>query len=495
MKRQYYFLILPLLLALYGCDTSSTSFTEASEEKQFVWNGLNLWYFWQSSVPDLADGRFSDDGEYHDFLTRYDDEENLFYSLRHPQDTFSWFIEDYEKHEEARQGISKSFGFRYGIDRIADDSNLLFGYVQYVVPDSPADQAGLKRGDIFNRVNGTQLTLNNYNSLLQNDTYTLTLSEIENGGFNERIETDPFSSVVLQENPIHPATGIIHTSSAKVGYLVYNAFRFNFHEELNDVFAQFKNEQVDELVIDLRYNSGGTLITAAMLAGLISGLNEEPTFARLIYNEKQSERNTLFPVFDAVPVYDNEGNFDEWINMNQLNLDRVFVLTANWTASASETLMNGLEPYMEVIQIGSTTRGKDEGSITVYDSPPNYNNRDQANPKHMRAMQPIVFKIFNSLDQDYPFGFTPLQENSLVEFQSPYLQNMRPLGDPDELLLARALQIITGVDPVAKAVAPDFHPVGEMIFDSGQMIPFNDDVYLLPAEVEEYGLMRDLYDN
>ena len=498
MRRTLYLLLLPFLLALYGCDTSSSSFTEASEEKQFVWNGLNFWYFWQSSVPDLADDRFSDEGEFHDFLNRHSDEEDLFYSLRYPQDGFSWFIENYEEHEEARRGISRSFGFRYGLVRISSDSNLLFGYVQYVVPDSPADNAGLKRSDIFNRVNGTQLTIanDNYISVLQSDTYTLTLAEIENGGFNELEELDPIQAVNLQENPVFRDT-IIETETATVGYLAYNAFRFNFHEELNEAFARFQTANIDELVLDLRYNSGGTLVTAAVLAGMISGLDNENIFARLIYNEKRSDRNTLFPVYDRVPVYDNEGNFVDWIGMHQLNLDRVFVLTANWTASASEALINGLEPYMEVIQIGSVTRGKDEGSITVYDAPEaNYSpsgeaERAKINRNHMRAMQPIVFKIFNSLDQDYPDGFTPVQENELVEFRSPHFQNMRPLGDPHEPLLARALQIITGVEPVAKmAIVED--QFGEMIFDSGQLVPFSDDVYLLPAEVEELGLMNDL---
>ncbi len=490
MKRRFYLLILPLLLALNGCDTSSSSFEEASEEKQFVWNGMNLWYFWQNSVSDLDDDRFSDDGDFHDFLNRFSDEEQLFFSLLDPSDDFSWFIENYIEHEEARRGISQSFGFRYGLVRISDTSNDVFGYVQYVLPDSPAEAAGLQRGDVFNRVNGTQLTVNNFNTLLQNDNYTLTLAEIENGGFNELGETDNIQSVELQENPVFKHK-IIETDAGKVGYLAFNAFRFNFHEELNSAFSQFQIEHISDLVIDLRYNSGGSLVTSAVLAGLISGLHNSNVFAQLIYNEKNQDRNTEFPIFDEVPVYDDEGNFDDWITMNHLNLNRVFVLTARWTASASEMLINGLEPYMDVIQIGSETRGKDEGSITVYDSPPNYNNRNEANPNHLRAMQPIVFKIFNSLEEDYPDGFMPSEENYFVEFSRTHLPNMRPLGDPDELLFSRALQIITGVEPVAKAAAVEFNPFGELIYDSGQQDPFSDKIYLLPGEVEEFGLVFD----
>jgi carboxyl-terminal processing protease len=482
MKRYYLYALL-ILFAVNACNTSSNQASETSEEKQFVWNGLNHWYFWQSSVPDLADNRFTDEESFYSFLNGFQDEEALFKSLLFSQeDDFSWFIENFIEFEESRQGISRSFGFRFGLVRISQNSNNVFGYVQFVVPDSPADVAGLKRGDVFVRINSTVLTVNNFSDLLNSESYVLTLADPDND-FQEIDVTEPINSVVLQENPIHTAK-VIEKNNVRIGYLVLNAFRFNFHEELNDVFKLFKDENVDELVLDMRYNSGGALITSAILAGMISGLDDTNVFSKLIYNQKRSDRNVEFPIFDKVPVFNGNGAETSVIAMNQLNLDRIYVLTGFRTASASETIVNGLRPYLdEVILIGDDTVGKDEGSITVYDNPPNFSSRNGANPNHLRAMQPIVFKIFNVLDQDYPDGFSPSPNNRIIEFSSAFLGSMPELGDESEPLLARALDLITGNGQVASMMAVDWDG-RKMIMDSQGLVPFHDDVYLLPGDMK-----------
>lgn len=486
MKRYYLYALL-ILFAVNGCDTSSNRVTEASEEKQFVWNGLNHWYFWQSSVPDLADNRFSDEESFYSYLNGFQNEETLFNNLLFSQVDgpgvgFSRFIDNYVEFEESRQGISRSFGFRFGLVRISQDSNNIFGYVQYVVPDSPADDAGLKRGDVFTRINSTALTTTNFSSLLNSESYVLTLADPDND-FLEIEQTETINAVILQENPIHAAK-VIEADNIRVGYLVLNAFRFNFHEELNDVFRFFKDENIDELVLDMRYNSGGALITSAILAGMITGLDETNVFSKLIYNEKRSDRNVSFPIFDDVPVYNGNGQLTDVIAMNQLNLNRLYVLSGFRTASASETIINGLQPYLdEVILIGDDTRGKDEGSITVYDNPPNYSGRNGANPNHLRAMQPIVFKIFNVQDQDYPNGFSPSPNNRIIEYSSAFLGSMAELGDESEPLLAKALGLITGNEQVAR-MPSDIWDERKMIMDSQDLVPFSDDVYLLPGDMK-----------
>jgi carboxyl-terminal processing protease len=478
MKHSYLAIFL-LAAILFSCSDSAVNPSAgATDEKIFVWNGMNQWYFWQENVPDLADDRFSGNRQFYSYLEEFQDERALFNSLLFVEDDFSWFIDDYEVHEQSRQGISRSFGFRYGLVRIGS-SNDLFGYVQYVVPGSPADDAGLARGDIFTRINGTRLTLGNYINLLNSESYTLGLASITGNSISDRDETKSMTSVVLQENPVHKAE-VLDAGNKRVGYLLLNAFRFNFHEEVNAAFGLFAQEQVDELVLDLRYNGGGALVTSAALAGMISGLDESLVFASLIHNEKRKERNSDFPFFDRVPVYNSSGSFQEWVTMNSLGLDRVYVLTSRSTASASETLINGLRPFMEVIQIGDETVGKDEGSITVYDSPPGFSSRQNANTSHKRAMQPIVFKIFNSQMEDYPGGFAPFPENRVREID--FLENLPPLGSMEEPLLARAIELITGDEPIAKQrIAPVFE--GRLIFESDELVPLSRETYLLPAEV------------
>lgn len=494
--------ILPLILLIsplifLGCSSSTNAaedYIEASDEKQFVWQGLNHWYFWQEDVGDLADDRFDNPAGFHTYLNQFRDEEELFENLLFREDNFSWFIQDYVVHEEARLGTSKSFGFRFGLLQESSNSDRVLGYVRYVVPGSPADNAGLKRGDVFNGVNGQALTLNNYLDLLSGDTYTLSLAEVTDftpspraytlENLNEEVTV---TAIILQENPVH-ASKIIDTGSAKVGYLMYNSFRFNFHEDLNERFREFKNGQVDELIIDLRYNGGGTLLTSALLASLVSGIPSDEIFAELIHNTKRSSRNSTFDFLKEVPVYDNSGNYVRADEMHNLEMNRLYVLTSGNTASASETLINGLLPFgVEIIIIGDVTAGKDEGSITVYDapeanfSPRNDQERSLINDSHMRAMQPIIFKIFNRDKADYPNGFVP---NYMIrEFE--YLENLPELGESDEPLLAVALNHIKGEGFPAKQAKLQLFE-SDIILDSSELGPLRDEIYILPGELEEF---------
>lgn len=341
--------ILPLmflisLLIFQACSSSTGAaedYTEASEEKQFVWKGLNHWYFWQENVADLADDRFENPAGFHTYLTQFRDEEELFENLLFREDDFSWFIPDYAVHEEARLGTSKSFGFRFGLLQESSNSNRVLGYIRYVVPGSPADNAGLKRGDVFNGVNGQPITLNNYLDLLSGDTYALSMAKVTDFTPSPRTytlenlsEEVTVTAITLQENPVHTSK-IIDTGAAKVGYLMYNSFRFNFHEDLNERFREFKNEQVDELVIDLRYNGGGALLTSALLASLVSGINSNEIFAELIHNTKRTSRNNTFDFLQEVPVYDNSGNYVRADEMHNLDMNRLYILSSGNTASAS----------------------------------------------------------------------------------------------------------------------------------------------------------------
>jgi len=309
----------------------------------------------------------------------------------------------------------------------------------------------------------------------------LTLSNIE--GISPFIISDTGESVSvtaqnLQENPIL-LTKVIKKGSTKVGYLVYNAFRYNFHKELNDAFGEFAAQGVEELVIDLRYNGGGALISSALLASFIAGQDESRIFASLNFNEKQKDNNQLFTFLEEYPVWDRNGNFvDTFDNMNQLSLDRLYVLTSNNTASASEALINGLSVFMDVIVIGQQTVGKDEGSVTIYDSPPDFDSKEDANPGHMRALQPIVFKIYNERMENFPYGFSPLEEIREID----YLTDLPPLGAENEPLLSKALELITGQDLPAMV-----HKVklegGEIYKESLTLRPFGSDMYLLPDEL------------
>lgn len=116
-KTHHIWTALLISLTLLGCKDNSTGpeVPESPSEKQFVWDAMNYWYYWQQDVPDLADDRFSDQQEFYKFLNGYSGPNAVFNALLAPQDDFSFFIDDYEEFQDSQQGISESFGYEYGL--------------------------------------------------------------------------------------------------------------------------------------------------------------------------------------------------------------------------------------------------------------------------------------------------------------------------------------------------------------------------------------------
>jgi hypothetical protein len=213
---------------------------------------------------------------------------------------------------------------------------------------------------------------------------------------------------------------------------MYNGFYSNYDTELNEAFGLLKSQGITDLVLDLRYNGGGSIQSATRLASMITGSFKGQVFAKQQWNARIQARISS----------NNSANFFtdevEFAPINSLNMNKVYILTSKSTASASELVINGLIPYIGVVQIGDVTTGKNVGSITLYDSPTfTKNNR---NPNHRYAMQPIVLKIVNSTGYgDYQSGLVPTYK------QVEYINNLGTLGDASETLLSIAIAKITGV--------------------------------------------------
>ncbi len=389
--------------------------------QNFVWEAMNVFYLYKSDVPNLSE-RNSSDADFNEFISGFDSPEDLFENLLREDDRFSVIVSDFRVLEEALQGQTLSNGMRFGLVLI-QDTNQVFGYARYVVPNSSASAQGVERGMIFNQIDGTSLNETNFRDLLAPEQYSIGLAELQNGQLQSTGESILLNKSDLVENPVHIAT-TLEISGQNIGYLMYNGFRSNFESELNQAFGNFVANGVTELVLDLRYNGGGSINTAKDLASMITGQFDGQVFAKERFNENFDEE-TLF--------FDDQTAGGE--NINNLNLDRVFVLTTGSTASASELVINALNPYISVIKIGTTTTGKFQGSTTLYDSPDF--RRQGANPNHFYALQPLILEIENA------DGFTGFTEgfDPEIELEEDFF-NLGVLGDPSEPLLARALQEI-----------------------------------------------------
>lgn len=192
---------------------------------------------------------------------------------------------------------------------------------------------------------------------------------------------------------------------------------------------------ITDFVLDLRYNSGGSIATATRLASMITGQFTGQVFAKQQWNDKVEAYYASNNPSSLLNLFTDKINTNA--SINSLNLTRIYILTSKSTASASELVINGLKPYINVIQIGDSTTGKNVGSITLYDSP-NFTKKN-VNPNHRYAMQPLVLKIVNKVGfGDYINGLTP----NIVVIES--INNLGILGDSEEPLLNTAINKIKG---------------------------------------------------
>lgn len=430
-------------------DDSDDNPISTTEINDFVWKGMNSWYNWQSEVPNLADTKDDNSSEYTNYLNQFNNSEDFFNSLRFQYgvtDRFSWFIEDYIEQQQGFQGISKSHGINYQSVQINSSGDIIL-YTRYIADNSPASAANIKRGDIINAINGTILNTSNFSNVVNGlfeDTVTLSFVA-ENGGSLTFLENKTITAAILSENPVYLKKIFNDINGKKVGYLVYNGFRTSYNDELNAAFSFFKSENIDELILDLRLNGGGSVATSAYLASMIYANAGVEEFANLEFNSKHTEENGSYHFTNTLNVYDSNDNKIGTETINRLNtINNLYILASSGTASASEMVINGLKAYMNSVKIvGTTTYGKNVGSITLYDSPTtDYQDQSTANPNHTFAMQPIVFKIFNKNgESDYTQGFAPDIEVKEYEYWNAIL----PFGNENEVVLKTALDDIRGL--------------------------------------------------
>jgi len=437
------------------------------EVKSFIYRGLNDIYLYKADVPELADDYFDSDDAQTDFLNKFNSPEELFNSLLSNQDEFSYLVDDYEELENQFDGISGATGIQFGLG-LLKGSNNIFGYIQYILPGTSAAEAGLSRGDIFTEVDGEQLTLSNFNELLTQDSFTINIGYVENNAIYLTDETATLTDDYYTMNPVF-ITKVFEIEGRKIGYLMYNSFIANFDEELNAAFGEFKSKNVTDLVLDLRYNGGGSVNTATDLASMITGQFEGQVFAKEQWNKDYQEYYETYTPDFLINEFDSE--LSDGQSINSLNLNEIYILSTQATASASELIINGLTPYINVVHIGETTTGKFQASITLYDSP-TFNDKNR-NEDHTYAMQPLVLKMANK------DGYTDFKDGLIPDIIiTEDLENMGVLGDPEEPYLARAIDEILNRNQMQSRMGNKDHLKFEKIGESDMFKPTYQKMYI-----------------
>lgn len=414
----------------------------------FVWKGLNAYYLYQDQIEDLSDRRFSSDQELNTYLSSFTDYNSLFSSLLIPEDVKSTLVEDYNTITEPELRTAFINGLEFGIIADPNSTTNVLGYVTHILPNSDASTKNIIRGEYFYAVDGVQLSRTNYESLLLNglDSFTLNMADFDGTTITPNTKT-----VFLEKQDYtYPATfleKVIPVNADNIGYLMYNNdFSDNYTIDLNNTFLNFKNQSINELILDLRYSVGsnGFAKNISKIASMITGQFTDEVLIKEEWNSKAQSwflENQPDSLLTKFPTQINQNT-----TINGLNLTDVYIILngENFTgSSAVELLINSLKAHINVHIIGNQTAGNNTGSITLYNSE-DY-DFGLKNETHTVALQPVVLSFLNNNDETYENGFTP----NLDLCNNEDVLNLGVLGETSDPILNSVLNYISTGTPIS----------------------------------------------
>jgi carboxyl-terminal processing protease len=357
------------------------------------------------------------------------------------KDNFHFSLNTEQYLQQSQSGISSGYGVQWALVSTTPPRELRVAFTQ---PNSPAFNQNLSRGaeileidgvDLINA--GTQAEVDVLNAGISpravGETHTFLVRDL--GATQTRTVT--LTSAVVQESAVL-ASDVITTNSGNVAYLMYNTFRAFSETELVAAMNAFADQDITDLVLDLRYNGGGLLDLASEVAYMIVGdtATQDKIFEQTIFN---AQHPTINPVTGAtlrpVPFFNTStsaGILPAGTALPALNLTRVFVLTTGRTCSASEAVINGLRGIdIDVILIGDSTCGKPYGFYPTDNCGTTY----------------FTIQFTGANDKgfgEYPDGFTPENSTGPLGVTVPGCSVPddydHALGDPEEALLKQALE-------------------------------------------------------
>ena len=372
-----------LSVSLTSCSKSgegSKTETDSLQVKTFIDQMMRQFYYWADQMPSSVNKKGNSVEDY-------------FNSLLVRKDRWSWMMNG-ETYNAMETGITTSYGFHISqpIDYFGDYDV----YITYVDKNSPLGKAGVTRGWRLAKMNGTDVE-----TLIRNDRF---YDEIYKPSNKFTFDKPDGTSVDLNLSQVSFQTNSVSmtkiftsadcdklSSSAKVGYILFNTFNSTMKSEIVSALDQMKSSGVTDLILDLRYNGGGDLDVCGDMAGLLAPASADgKVFLTLEHNLANKEEDHSYYIKRSA---------------KSLDLSRLFVITGSGTASASESLINCLNPYMDIQTVGGQTYGKPNGMYVFY-------YPQKVAQKYIDyAFLPICFYCMNSQGKaDFDNGIVPLQK-------------------------------------------------------------------------------------
>lgn len=384
-------------------------------QNKWLYQQMDENYFWYKDLPDSSKLNFNQSAS------------SFFEKIKSSKDRFSWIEPNADY--SGGESMYDRFGLEYGEYRTVDGVTVYRAL--FVENGSPEMRTDIRRGDWF--VLPSRADLNQNQLEIQK-------GEINDGHFFPKKKEILLAQLEETRTSAVKLDTIYQIGNNKIGYLLYNEFidangnvSNPYRIELRNIFSKFKLNNISDLIIDLRYNPGGhasicqylcSLILSDEYLGKVSGFHEyNDKLAQKLLSETGNKEDILY--FPSKST----------IGGNNLGLPKLYVIVTGRTASASECLINSLNPFIQVITIGTKTVGKGVGSRTIKDD------------HYKWQIQPIIFRYYNSQHITVPdAGLLPdvFADETLVE-------NYCELGDVNEYLLNVTLSLITGEQKLKSA--------------------------------------------
>jgi C-terminal processing protease CtpA/Prc len=383
-----------------------------------IYDLMKEYYLWYDYLPTGVD--FGD----------YSDPQQFMEAIRYEEYDKWSYVQTLEEYFQFSEGKMYGHGFSFGLDE-SDNIRIV-----YVFRNTQIANSGVQRGWIISKVNGTSVNDENIRSLLGESKAGITNNFVfldENGA--------PVNLALTKEEiQITPVLHyeVINQGDTKIGYLVFEEFIRPAYPEFEEAFSYFNTQGIDELIVDLRYNGGGFVNVADTLAGWLIGKDHSnQLFTETRYNRKYSQFNET----SKVPAISNG-----------VSLSRIFFIGTKYTASASELVINGVSPYVDVIIAGDTTHGKPVGMDGMRVG--NY------------IAWPVTFSYYNANNQgDFYDGLLP---------ELPAEDDItRNFGDPEESSLKVILDYIGGEVTPMKAERKRGSRLSRLILPDKPLSPYS----------------------
>ncbi len=415
------------LIGFWACepkeDLAPTPQGDLVEEA--IYNTMKEWYYWNQELPATVD--------YSKFASN---EELLAGITFKPLDRFS-YLTTTEAFNNSFVGRNAGHGFGFAFDA---EERL---YLTFVFNESPAGKDGWKRGWEITQINGKAIS--EYKT--STGGYDFKLGTTDPGVTNSFTFKLPDGTSTTRTNikAEYQSNSVLHQAiyelpGKKVGYWAYQSFKATSglsptrSSEVQSSMEYFQFQGINELIIDLRYNGGGSVAVAEQISNyLIQSVNTN----KLMYTNKLNSLKT------------SQNSSKNFSKIGSLNLNRIVFITSRGSASASELVINNLDPYMDLILIGDNTFGKPVGSFPLS----GYNRTLKDNNVEL---VPITFATANAEGKaEYFEGFpATFQVGDSPQFA---------WGDKRDSRLAAALQFIENGAVNSRLQNNFYRPKWEMI--------------------------------